>query len=68
MHAYMYICKPLEHAGQGEFSAVGFSYGEATTSSHSGGNGPMEDLGEEGSSDSESGQWNFLHAGVLQMG
>ncbi|KAL3137981.1 hypothetical protein ABBQ38_005221 [Trebouxia sp. C0009 RCD-2024] len=42
-------------AGQGEFSAVGFSYGEPTKSSHTGGNGPMEDLGEEGSSDSESG-------------
>lgn len=44
------------NAGQGEFSAVGFSYGGPAESSHSAAHGPVEDLGEEGCSDSESGQ------------
>ena len=43
-------------AGQGEFSAVGFSYGGPAESSHAGASGPVEDLGEEACSDSESGQ------------
>ena len=43
-------------AGQGEFSAVGFSYGGSAESSQAGTSAPVEDLGEEGSSDSESGQ------------
>lgn len=46
-------------AGQGEFSAVGFSYGGPAENSHTGSSGPVEDLGEEGCSDSESGQYIF---------
>lgn len=44
-------------SGQGEFSAVGFSYGgpvEDNMPSRAG--DPVEDLGEEASSDSDSGK------------
>ena len=54
------VCAPIpgwNDAGQGEFSAVGFSYGasaDGPVQSRAG--GPIEDLGEEASSESSGMQ------------
>jgi hypothetical protein len=53
-------------AGQGEFSAVGFSYGasaDGPVQSRAG--GPIEDLGEEASSESSGMQQGSLDGGSL---
>ena len=47
------------HAGFGEFSAVGFNYG-GVDASGSTAKGPVDDLGEEGSSDDSGKQARLL--------
>lgn len=52
----------LLHAGHGEFAAVGFSYGgPADSDVPSRAGDPVEDLGEEASSGSDSGISEIIH-------
>ncbi len=64
------VCAPISvlvtDAGQGEFSAVGFSYGasaDGPVQSRAG--GPIEDLGEEASSESSGMQHGSLNGRCL---